>query len=48
MKKLLLIPYTFTLMNWASVTGLYHFVRRKNAGKEVWLKSQEQRAKRAA
>ena len=24
MKRLMLIPYTFVLMNWAAVAGLYH------------------------
>ncbi len=33
MKKLFLIPYTFTLMNWAAVVSLYYFVR---SGDEVW------------
>lgn len=24
-RKLVMVPYTFTLMNWAAVAGLYHF-----------------------
>lgn len=27
MMKLLQVPYTFLLMNWAVVAGLYYFVR---------------------
>jgi hypothetical protein len=27
MKSLVLFPYTFVLMNWAAVVGLYHFLR---------------------
>ena len=30
------IPYTFTMLNWAAVVGLYHFVRRTAATK-VWI-----------
>jgi hypothetical protein len=26
-EKLLFIPYTFILMNWAAVAGLYYFAR---------------------
>lgn len=36
MKRLLSLPYTFVLMNWAVVAGLYYFVTGK---KDVWLKS---------
>ncbi len=43
MKKLALIPYTFTLMNWATVAGLYHFLRNDEGGKDVWLKYQAPR-----
>ena len=35
MKKALLIPYTFNLLNWAAVAGLYHFVRKTTANK-IW------------
>jgi hypothetical protein len=27
-RKALLVPYTFVLMNWAAVAGLYYFARR--------------------
>jgi hypothetical protein len=27
MKRLVLFPYTFVLMNWAAVAGLYHAIR---------------------
>ena len=27
LKKAALVPYTFVLMNWAAVTGLYYFLR---------------------
>ncbi|HEY3127939.1 MAG TPA: hypothetical protein VGL91_00645 [Acidobacteriota bacterium] len=33
MKRALLIPYTFVLMNWAAVAGLYHFLR---GHKDIW------------
>lgn len=37
--KLFLIPYTFVLMNWAAVAGLYHYLRGKDeAWKKVWLR----------
>ena len=26
-RRLTLVPYTFVLMNWAAVAGLYYFVR---------------------
>ena len=32
--KLFLIPYTFVLMNWAPVAGLYYFLRRRPLG--IW------------
>jgi hypothetical protein len=32
--KVLLIPYTFVLMNWAPVAGLYCYVRRRPLG--IW------------
>lgn len=35
MKRLLLIPYTFVLLNWAAVVGLYCFVRRY---RDVWTR----------
>ncbi len=36
MRRMLSLPYTFVLMNWAAVTGLYYFITGK---KDVWLKS---------
>lgn len=44
--RVLLVPYTFVLMNWAAVAGLYHFARRS---KDVWLNrsSSAPRAERA-
>jgi hypothetical protein len=36
MKRMLSLPYTFVLMNWAAVSGLYYFLRGK---KDVWSKS---------
>jgi len=27
LRKLLSIPYTFVLMNWAAVAGLYYFIQ---------------------
>jgi len=35
-ETMLSLPYTFVLMNWAAVAGLYFFVTGK---KDVWLKS---------
>ena len=35
MRNTLLIPYTFTLLNWAAVVGLYHFVR-KTPPRDIW------------
>ncbi len=33
MKNLLLFPYTFVLLNWAAVVGLFQFVRGQE---DVW------------
>ncbi|HVR28423.1 MAG TPA: hypothetical protein VMS86_02720 [Thermoanaerobaculia bacterium] len=30
MKRLLLIPYAVVLMNWAAITALYCFLRRRS------------------
>lgn len=27
LRKLLMVPYTFSVMNWAAVAGLYYFMR---------------------
>jgi hypothetical protein len=35
-RKALLIPYTFSLMNLAAVAGMYHFVRR-TAASDLWI-----------
>lgn len=39
MKRLLKIPYTFVLLNWAAVAGLFHFLR---GHKDVWTKNRFQ------
>lgn len=36
MTKVFLVPYTFTLLNWAAVVGLYHFVHNTALG-DIWL-----------
>ena len=37
MKNKMLIPYTFVLMNWAAVLGLYHFLRHgKSVHHDIW------------
>jgi hypothetical protein len=36
MKRMLSLPYTFVVMNWAAVTGLYYFLTGK---KDLWLKN---------
>jgi hypothetical protein len=36
MKRLILFPYTFVLMNWAAVAGLYHAVR---GTQDIWYRS---------
>lgn len=46
MKKYALIPYTFTLMNWATVAGLYHFLCKPDEGKNLWLKYQAPRERK--
>ena len=35
MTKVFLIPYTFTLLNWAAIVGLYHFVHKTALG-DIW------------
>ena len=38
--KAVLVPYTFVMMNWAAVAGLYHFaLGHGDAWKDVWLKN---------
>jgi len=46
MKRLLSLPYTFVLMNWAVVVGLYYFVTGR---KDIWarMKSSHQHRKKA-
>jgi len=34
LKKLILLPYTFVLLNWAPVAGLYYFLRGRPLG--IW------------
>jgi hypothetical protein len=36
MSRVLSLPYTFVLMNWAVVAGLYYFV---TGNKDVWSKT---------
>jgi len=36
MKRLVSLPFTFALMNWAALAGLYYFITGK---KDVWSKS---------
>ena len=33
MKRILLFPYTFVVMNWAAVAGFYYFVTGR---KDLW------------
>ncbi len=35
MKRLLLVPYTFVLMNWAALTALYFYLRGRGL-EGVW------------
>lgn len=35
MKKLIILPYSFALMNWAAVAALYYFLRGR---KDVWVR----------
>jgi hypothetical protein len=35
-RKALLFPYTFSLLNLAAVAGLYHFCRKTGAS-EIWV-----------
>lgn len=32
-RKIVLVPYTFVLMNWAAVAGLYYFAR---GSQDIW------------
>ena len=43
MKIFVLFPYTFVLMNWAAVVGLYHFLR---GTQDVWSGYAEVQPKR--
>ena len=36
MKRLVLFPYTFVLMNWVAVAGLYHALR---GTQDIWCRS---------
>jgi len=36
MKRILSLPYTFVVMNWAAVAGLYYYGTGR---KDVWLKN---------
>jgi hypothetical protein len=35
MKRALLIPYSFTLLNWAAIAALYYFARGRS---NVWVR----------
>jgi len=37
MKKLLSLPYTFVLLNWAALVAFYYFFTNKQV---VWVKTQ--------
>jgi hypothetical protein len=36
MRRILSLPYTFVLMNWAVLAGLFYFVTGR---KDIWAKS---------
>lgn len=36
MKRMFSLPYTFVVMNWAAVAGLYYYLTGK---KDLWLKA---------
>ena len=39
MKRAVMVPYTFVLMNWAAVESFYQFIRRPNdTHKTIWTK----------
>jgi len=40
MKRVSLMAYTFVLMNWAAVAGLYHFAR---GTRNIWMRSRNGR-----
>jgi len=40
-RKALLVPYTFVLMNWAVVAGLYYFARGHRS--DFWNASETRR-----
>lgn len=33
LRKIVLVPYTFVLMNWAAVAGLYYFT---SGSRDIW------------
>lgn len=35
MKKLLVFPYTFVLLNWAALVACYYFITNR---KDIWVK----------
>ncbi len=43
LRKIALVPYTFVLMNWAAVVGLYNFLRGRQ---DVWNSSVSEEAAR--
>ena len=40
-RKVVLVPYTFVLMNWAAVAGLYHFTR---GSRDIWKPAGKRRS----
>jgi hypothetical protein len=40
-RKLVLAPYTFVLMNWAAVAGLYYFLY---GSRDIWKPTDSRRA----
>lgn len=40
LKKVLSLPYTFVLLNWAALVAFYYFITGKQ---DVWVKSTPQR-----
>ncbi len=43
LRKTAIVPYTFVLMNWAAVVGLYYFLR---GCEDVWNSSVSEEAAR--
>lgn len=39
-RQIVLVPYTFVLMNWAAVAGLYYFT---SGSRDIWNPSRARR-----